>query len=500
MKHFLCNAALVITTFMPVAVSAQLAGSIDNTSLSSGIMRVGLGSAVGSNIVPNDLGNEYMVIGAIASDLNGAAYGKSPSPYPTRNLTQYNIQKTNPPKNIITATKRSHQYRKQAYIGGGARAYSYNPNQHHNITPRPTHSHTILSPSIHQNTYSHIVLKSQPTLSYSAPHHAKIQKEIIRKERIVIPSECPSGTILQSDGRCMEQPKTVYAPPPKIIPSNCPIGTLDQGDGTCLEPTKTIIKSSPKIIPSQCPKGTIDQDDGTCLEPAKKVIAQAPIIIPANCPAGTIDKKNGTCLEPAKKVIKERPVIIPATCPAGTMAQGAGICVKPPKTIVESTPIIIASSCPSNTIDQGNGTCLEPAKTVIKKDPIILSAQCPIGTLDQGNGTCLEPKKIISQTSERVTAKCPKGTTRQLDGICLASEQIAEHSTQKYVSHTKPSVPAYVPIVMPEFESDDEIMPKASPHQASCQSTKDASGDEDNTDELAGGYDPLTLKCDAQQH
>ena len=168
----------------------------------------------------------------------------------------------------------------------------------------------------------------------------RVQREIIRKERVVVKADCPQGTYEQADGTCMTPPRTVYEPAPTVIPSHCPAGTSDQGNGTCLEPAKTVLGQAPIVIEQHCPAGTSDQGDGTCLEPAKTVLGQAPIVIPQSCPVGTTDQGDGTCLEPAKTVYGQAPIVIPQHCPAGTSDQGDGTCLASPKVIIEPTPIV----------------------------------------------------------------------------------------------------------------------------------------------------------------
>lgn len=168
----------------------------------------------------------------------------------------------------------------------------------------------------------------------------RVQREIIRKERVVVKADCPQGTYEQADGTCMTPPRTVYEPAPTVIPSHCPAGTTDQGDGTCLEPAKTVLGQAPIVIKQHCPAGTSDLGDGTCLEPAKTVLGQAPIVIPQSCPVGTTDQGDGTCLEPAKTVLGQAPIVIEQHCPAGTSDQGNGTCLSSPKVIVEPAPIV----------------------------------------------------------------------------------------------------------------------------------------------------------------
>lgn len=168
----------------------------------------------------------------------------------------------------------------------------------------------------------------------------RVQREIIRKERVVVHADCPQGTYEQADGTCMTPPKTVYEPAPTVIPSHCPAGTSDQGNGTCLEPAKTVLGQAPIVIEQHCPAGTSDQGDGTCLEPAKTVLGQAPIVIPQSCPVGTTDQGDGTCLEPAKSILGQAPIVIQQHCPAGTTDQGNGTCLASPKVIVEPAPIV----------------------------------------------------------------------------------------------------------------------------------------------------------------
>ena len=143
----------------------------------------------------------------------------------------------------------------------------------------------------------------------------RVQREIIRKERVIVDADCPQGTYEQSDGTCMTPPRTVYEPAPTVIPSHCPAGTTDQGNGTCLEPAKTILGQAPIVIEQYCPAGTTDQGDGTCLEPAKTVLGQAPIVIPQHCPAGTSDQGDGTCLASPKVIVEPTPIIRPIPQP-----------------------------------------------------------------------------------------------------------------------------------------------------------------------------------------
>lgn len=172
------------------------------------------------------------------------------------------------------------------------------------------------------------------------PPRIRVQREIVRKERVLVDADCPQGTFEQADGTCMTPPRTVYEPAPTVIPSHCPAGTSDQGNGTCLEPAKTVLGQAPIVIEQHCPAGTSDQGDGTCLEPAKTVFGQAPIVIPQSCPVGTTDQGDGTCLEPAKTVYGQPPIVIPQHCPAGTSDQGNGTCLSAPKVIVEPAPIV----------------------------------------------------------------------------------------------------------------------------------------------------------------
>jgi len=122
------------------------------------------------------------------------------------------------------------------------------------------------------------------------------------------PVSCPSGTTAQADGTCLQSSSgfsttttfsepsfssstsssTFSSPSTSFEPVNCPSGTIAQGDGTCMQTGSTFssgssfstgstysepsyssgstFSSSSNLGPVNCPAGTIAQGDGTCMQ------------------------------------------------------------------------------------------------------------------------------------------------------------------------------------------------------------------------------------------
>ncbi len=140
------------------------------------------------------------------------------------------------------------------------------------------------------------VVYSQPAPVYSTPAPTYTQSTQ------AAPANCPSGTTPQADGTCMQtgssfsttttfsepsfssstSSSTFSSPSTSFEPVSCPSGTIAQGDGTCMQTGSTFssgssfsepsfssgstFSSSSSLGPVNCPAGTTAQSDGTCMQ------------------------------------------------------------------------------------------------------------------------------------------------------------------------------------------------------------------------------------------
>ena len=123
-------------------------------------------------------------------------------------------------------------------------------------------------------------------------------------------ANCPSGTTMQADGTCMQQsysaPTTSYSAPTTSYGSSssystgstsyggetaaCPSGTVTQADGTCMQSGSSFGTTSSYGSGSSF-------SSGSSYSGSTYGSSSVGASMPTNCPAGTTAQSDGTCME-----------------------------------------------------------------------------------------------------------------------------------------------------------------------------------------------------------
>jgi len=107
----------------------------------------------------------------------------------------------------------------------------------------PQSDGTCMQSSYSAPTTSYGSSSSYSSSSYSAPSSS-------------LPAECPAGTIAQSDGTCMQSGSSSFSTSSSYSGSSYSDSSSSYGSGS----------SYSGGTPTNCPSGTVAQSDGTCME------------------------------------------------------------------------------------------------------------------------------------------------------------------------------------------------------------------------------------------